>query len=239
MRPGATRAAERARRSIGTDIERLRLDAGITRRALGNSAGVNDSFLHRVEAGISPASVDIYARLAIALGADLSIRLYPNTGPTIRDRHQAGILESLLAAAHPRWARFTEVAVRRPSRGWIDLLLHDPARNEVVAVEIQSELRRLEQLVRWSEEKAAALPSWEGWGRLGTPTTSKLLLIRRTRTTRSVADEHWRQLALAYPADPRDALDAIRGDAPWPGPAILWAVDGKTLPEPRQIVAIP
>lgn len=54
--------------------------------------------------------METYARLAAALGADLSARLYPNTGPAIRDRHQAGIPEALLALLHPRWRPHTEVA---------------------------------------------------------------------------------------------------------------------------------
>ena len=35
------------------------------------------------------------------------------------------MLELLLAPLHPRWTPSTEVAVRQPSRGWIDLVLHD------------------------------------------------------------------------------------------------------------------
>lgn len=234
-------ASERARRSIGSDIERLRLDSGLSRRALAAASGVPDSFLGRVEAGTSAGSLETYLRVAVALGADLSIRLYPNTGPAIRDRHQAGILAALLGQLHPRWIRFAEVAVRRPSRGWIDVALLDERAGVLVAVEIQSELRRLEQLIRWSDEKAVSLPSWEGWGRLasGSPTISKLLVIRETRTTRAVARENRRQLAVAYPADPRDALESICATAAWPGAAVLWARGRGTAAAPWQLVAVP
>jgi hypothetical protein len=94
-----------------------------------------------------------------------------------------------------------------------------------LAAELQSELRRLEQLIRWSAAKADALPSWEGWARLGPEAAvSRLLLVRRTRTTRAVAAEFARQLRIAYPAHPDDALSALTGTAPWPGPALVWVV---------------
>ncbi len=153
------------------------------------------------------------------------MRVYPNTGPAIRDRHQARLLELLLGAVHPRWQVFTEVAVRRPGRGWIDAALHDPGARLIVASELQSELRRLEQLIRWQAMKAESLPSWEGWAHIGDePAISRLLVVRRTRATRAIAQEFGRQLRVAYPAHPDDALAALAGTAPWPGPAMVWAV---------------
>ena len=119
--------------------------------------------------------------------------------------------------------RVTEVAVRRPARGWIDLVLHDALAAQVVAVEIQSELRRLEQLIRWSGEKAASLPSWEGYARIGSvATTFRLLVVRRTRATRTIARDFASQLAVAYPAHPEDALAALTDGGSWPGDALLW-----------------
>jgi hypothetical protein len=54
------------------------------------------------------------------------------------------------------------------------------------------------------------------------PSISRLLLVRRTRTTEAVAREFARQLRLAYPAHPDDALASLTGTAPWPGPAMVW-----------------
>jgi transcriptional regulator with XRE-family HTH domain len=210
----------------------------VTRSELARGAGVDAGYLWRIEAGTERPSLEIYARLANALGADLAARLYPNTGPTIRDRHQAGILESLLSVVNPRWKPYLEIAVRRPSRGWIDVGLHDPRAGIFVAVEIQSELRRLDQLIRWSAEKAASLPSWEGWTRLGdAPTVSQLLIVRETRTNREVAATYRRQLRAAYPADAMDALDALTtATASWPGAAVVWASGRGTAAAPWRIV---
>ena len=210
------------------DIERLCADAGIPLESLSRAADVSPSFLRRIMAGKARPSLETYAKLAIPLGADLATRLYPNTGPTIRDRHQGRMLEALLEVRHPRWLPHTEVAVRKPARGWIDVVLREPRENLLVATEIESELRRLEQTVRWSREKAESLPSSLLWRPLDgdgdhPPSISRLLVVRRTRATRRTATEFAKQLALAYPVHPEDAMAALTGTAPWPGAALVWA----------------
>jgi hypothetical protein len=138
--------------------------------------------------------------------------------------------ELLLASRHPRWHPSAEVAVGHPVRGWIDQVLWDPSANLLVAGELESMLVRIEQQLRWSGEKAAALPSsgaWADWARVRVPEISRLLVVRWTRANREAASAARRALAVAYPADPRDALDALTGTATWPGPALLWArIDG-------------
>ena len=106
--------------------------------------------------------------------------------------------------------------------------LHDRRAELVLATEIESDMRRIEQTVRWSKEKAEALPSWTGWpGMLGgdgtAPRISQLLVVRRTRANERVARQFAKQLALAYPAHPEDAVAALAGEKPWPGSALVWA----------------
>jgi transcriptional regulator with XRE-family HTH domain len=224
-----TRAAMRveavAAAKFRDDVERLRSDAGLSIPELARLSGVDRARLYRVLAGQAGPSASTRARLAVALGADLAIRLYPNTGPLVRDRHQARIAEGLLEIVHPRWRPFPEVRVLRPSKGWIDLAFHEARQRVVVATEIQSEINRLEELIRWADEKARSLPSWDGWPMLGEPPAiSRLLVGRRTRATKTVAAQFERQLRLAYPAHPDDALEALTGaQADWPGPAMIWA----------------
>ena len=234
------RLTRQANLSFGEDVVRLRVDAGIARRELARAAGVNDSYLAKVEAGTAHPSIEICVRLGLALGADLAHRLYPTTGPTIRDRLQAAIAETLLSILHPRWHAFLELAVRRPSRGWIDVGLHSAMENVLVATEIQSELRRFEQLLRWAEAKADSIPSWEGFAQLGgPPTVSRLLIVRETRTNRAVAEEFRRVLRAAYPARPDEALDSLMAGSAWPGPALLWAVRDRARAGAFRIVARP
>jgi transcriptional regulator with XRE-family HTH domain len=217
-------AERRALASFGEEVRRLREDAGLIRAALARAAGIDASYLADIENGAARPSIETCLRLTMALGADLPLRLYPTTGPSVRDRHQSPIAEALLAALHPRWKAFTELATRRPSRGWVDMGLHDARASVFVATEIQSELRRIEQLIRWSDAKADSLPSWDGWRLLGEPPViSRLLIVRETRSNRELAAEFRRLLRTAYPADATDALAALSGPDNWPGPALLWA----------------
>jgi transcriptional regulator with XRE-family HTH domain len=223
------RSTRRRHATLAADLAHLREDAGVSRTRLAAEAGVDRRYLDRIESGAERPSLETYQRLASALGADLGTRIYANTGPAIRDGHQAPMLELLLRELHPRWRPFVEVAVRRPGRGWIDAVLHDPRERLAIATELQSELRRLEQLIRWQAAKADSLPSWDGWPHLGEgPEISRLLVVRRARATRAIAAEFARQLRTAYPAHPDDAVAAITGTTPWPGPALVWvSLDGR------------
>lgn len=124
-----------------------------------------------------------------------------------------------------------EVPVYRPVRGVIDLVAHDRAANLAVATEVQSQMRRLEQQVRWSNEKADALPS-AGFWRFADPAPriERLLVLRSTRSNRELATRFAETLATAFPAASSEAYRALTTPyAPWPGSALLWAtVDGDT-----------
>jgi transcriptional regulator with XRE-family HTH domain len=220
----ARRQATRIHHGLGEDLRRLREDAGVARSQLAVAAGIDLAFLCRIEDGRERPSLDTYVRLTNALGSDFSARIYPNTGPSIRDRHQARILEALLSELHVRWRPYPEVAVREPARGWIDAVLHAQRDEEVVATEIQSDLRRIEQQIRWFGEKVRSLPSWEGWPQLGSiGEPSRLLVVRSTRATRRLGREFERQLSAAYPAHPADAIASLTGTKPWSGAALVWA----------------
>jgi len=209
----------------------MREDAGVSRAAIARLAGVDASVVSRLEAGSIAPTLETYARVAEALGADLAARVYPQTGPAVRDRHQVRMAELLLGLLDARWVVAPEVAVRRPVRGWVDLVLHDPGARTVVATELESTLRTIERLIRRSDEKASALPSasaWARWRDAGLePRVSRLLVVRWTRANREVATAARRLLRDAYPADPRDALESLSGSAAWPGAAMLWSrLDG-------------
>ena len=165
----AGRQATRLRGQLGVQIRDLRSDAGVGLRALAEAAGVDYGFLSRVERGIREPSISVLSAIAEALGADLSVRLYPNTGPIVRDHIQARMVEELLRIAHPRWRRMTEVPVYKPARGRIDVVLHDPQPAEVVATEVHSQVRRLEQQLGWAHMKAESLPSADFWRFSGQP----------------------------------------------------------------------
>ena len=217
-------------RALGAEIRRLREDAGVTQVELAREARMSPGHLCDIEGGRGDWSPRSLNRIAVALGADLSIRLYPNTGPHIRDRIQVRIVEALLRMLHPRWRPSVEVAVRHPARGIIDSVLDDRSSPVIVAVESESDLRRVEQHLRWTQDKADSLPSSDLWRftvgeRDEEPSISRLLVLRSTRSNRELVRDLEATFRAAYPADP----DAIRqalttADAPWPGAGMLWAV---------------
>jgi hypothetical protein len=113
------------------------------------------------------------------------------------------MIEALIRILHPRWQAHPEVAVLRPSRGFVDLVLEDA--RLPIAAEAQFDLRRLEAQVRRYTEKAGGLPFTNLAGGRDV-TVSRLLLLRCTRRTRELAREFAATLAAAYPARTRDTL---------------------------------
>lgn len=224
----AARRAGDIRRALGRDYATLRVDAGLNRSRVARAARLSPSSVGRVEDGLIEPDLETMVRLASVLGCDVSIRLFP-TGPPIRDRLQAPMLEAILALAHPAWRRLVEVPVAGVVPGVIDGVLAHPARPLLVAIEVQSELRRAEETIRRATEKAEAL----GPSRLGITTaaafrvagaeTSRLLVLRSTASTRAVVRDLERTFAAAWPARAAEVLAALRDPlVPWPGPAIVW-----------------
>ncbi len=226
QREARWRAVE-VRRSVGTSIRRAREDAGLSRAAVAAAAGIDRTYIHRIEQATSGVSVEVLSTVAAVLGAEIGISFNALTGPAIHDRTQAPMEEALLRVVHRRWVPTLEVRVSTPSRGVIDLVLDDEPADTLVAAEFQGQLRRLEQQIRWHREKQEALPSSELWrfarnGGTRQLTTSRMLVLRSTRALRDLAATYELTFRAAYPARCADAVASLVGDMPWPGPAIVW-----------------
>jgi transcriptional regulator with XRE-family HTH domain len=217
----AARLAGEISRRIGEQVRTAREDAGLSLTRVALAGGLSKSRLHDIEAGRCQPRWETLARVSAVLGLRLGVGLYPDSGPLIREHVQAVMLTALLAAAHQRWRRRPEVAVYRPVRGVIDMVLDDDVEALAVACEAQSELRRPEQQLRWSHAKADALATARE--EQGHPrSVSRLLLLRSTLRTRTVVATYADLFAAAYPAHAIDAYAALTEERPWPGDAILW-----------------
>lgn len=203
------------------------------RKRLAEAAGISQSHLSKVEAGRVWVSDETATAIALALGAQLEVRLRVGTGSPIRDHIQARIVEALLRIAHPRWGRLVEVPVHRPVRGSIDVVFYDPAAGIVIATEVQSQIRRLEQQLRWGNEKARAILPGRALPQIGTAPAdvSQLLVIRSTRADREIVATYASTIRTAFPVAPGAAYAALTtGAGAWPGAALLWAtVEGPTV----------
>lgn len=196
----------------------MRLDANVSVAELSRATNVAAGHLSRIEAGQANASMEVLIAVGVALGADLSVRYFPGSGPRIHDRFQALMVEALIRSLDPRWRVQLEVPVSKPSRGVIDAVLRDATTPLVVATEVHSDLHRLEQQLRWAHEKAKALTSLAG-----APRVSELLILRSTVRKRELARQYGATLRAAFPARAAEALAALTTpEAPWPGPAIVW-----------------
>jgi transcriptional regulator with XRE-family HTH domain len=207
-------------RGLGTEMRRMREDAGRSQAAVSRASGISQGHVSAMEAGTARPSLETILAIAAALGCDLSVRMFPGTGPRIRDRIQVAMSEALLASLHPRWRAQPEVPIYRPVRGVIDLVLADAAAHLVVPTELQSELRRVEQQIRWSVQKADALASMPEFAG---DRVSRLLVVRNTAAMRETVRAAAQTLAAAYPARASDAIAALTADRPWPGSALIWA----------------
>jgi transcriptional regulator with XRE-family HTH domain len=218
IRRETTRRVRWIETRIGEDIRRVRLDASVSLAALGRATDIDPAYIGRIEAGVEHPSLEVLAAIGVALGADLSVRYFAGAGPRIHDRFQAPMLEALLTDLHTRWRPELEVAVRNPVHGVIDAVLRDPVAGLAIATEVQSDLRRLEQQIRWSREKA------DGLATLHADTyISQLLVLRSTVRTRELARRYDATLRAAFPARTAEAFAALTTpEAPWPGPAIVW-----------------
>jgi transcriptional regulator with XRE-family HTH domain len=215
------------RRSIGVDVERMRIDSATTLAHLASVARLDRSFVGRIESGDANPSLETLMTLAIALGADLSVKFYPGTGPRLTDRHQSRMVEAVLQRLAPAWRPHLEVPVSRPFRGVIDVVFERLGERRFVVSEAYSTVARLEQQIRWSADKAASLGSWSLVEPGSEWTSSRLLILRSTAANRDLARTFESTLHTAYPAKTRDAARSLTGGEPWPGDAIIWVrIDG-------------
>ena len=196
---------------------------GLSQARLAAAAGVSQSIVSMLEAGQIDPGIEVLARLSAALGGRLALRIDPGIGTPIRDHIQAAMIDGLLRVLSRSWRPALEVTVYHPVRGVIDLVLNHGIGSLAIAAEAHSELRRVEQQLRWATAKTDALAALEParW-------VSRLLLLRVTHRNRETVAAFSELFAAAYPANYREAVAALTGSEPWPGAALLWmdVIDG-------------
>ena len=153
----------------------------------------------------------------------------PSSGPRVKDHLQVRMLEALLRELITRWEPRLEVPVYRPVHGVIDIVLASGDGGDLVAGEgAQRALgrRRADPLGTPEDRRPAVGDGWP-WG-VGASRRASDSCCSVTRGQCAVLVAHAAAVFdAAYPASSAAAFEALVGDRPWPGDAVVWVrLDG-------------
>jgi transcriptional regulator with XRE-family HTH domain len=194
----AVAIAARIRVAIGRELHEARVTAGLSQREVGSAVGMSHSQVSRIDRGeLTNVTVEQLSRLAVAVGLELSVRLYPGSDP-VRDIAHVRLLERLRGELHPSLSWRTEVPL--PIEG--DLRAWDAVvggRGWRVAVEAETRIGDAQALQRRLSRKV----------RDGGVAHVVLLVADTVRNREAVAASGSGLLAM-FPGGARAALDALR-----------------------------
>ena len=188
---------------IGEELRLTRVSRGLTIAAVGHTVGISTAELSRIERSRAPRVPFItLARIASAVGLDLSARLYPG-GTPIRDAPQISLLSdfSVELASTLRWDTEVPLPISGDARAWDGMIR---GANWRFGVEAETSPRDGQALVRRLQLK---LRDGEVDG--------VVLLVRDTRQTRLFLDAAEMELGAFLPLGSRQILGALRrGERP-------------------------
>lgn len=200
---------------FGEDYRELRLRAGVSQRAVAIAIDVDRSVITRLEQGDPTVGPAIRARACAVLGADFRMQLYPERSSMIYDAAHARLAERVIALAATDWKVEPEAPL--PGRRSVDLCLSSPLC--IVLIEVESRIRRLEEIQRELHAKRDAVLARFGPERcvhvvLALPPTNHHLAFLRT---------HPALVAATFPVPSARLRRALAAPGlPFPGDGILW-----------------
>ena len=205
-------AQRRMRRQLAElldEIHERRLMSGATQAGLGEAVGISRSLVGTLERDEleDPGLIQL-ARLAAAVGLDLSLRAFPGSSP-LRDAAQVQLLNRLRAECHPTLTWTLEATVAPGDPRAFDALIGQ--RPHAAAVEGISRLRDVQRQTRQIQAKLEASGLAAG-----------ILLIASTKGNREALREAGRRLTDAFPLDSRRVLAMLRrGEIPQVGGIVV------------------
>ncbi len=197
---------------IAQELRLARMTGGLTQAEVGRRAGLTQEYVSAVERATVSGSLDALCRVAAACGHDLTVRLYPADGVSLRDAGQVRIADAIVREADASWRARLEVAV---GDGRAHDLVLDRA-DEVVAVEIERRIVDLQAQLRAAERKRASLAEIEA-----RPVRLVIALPATDTTHRLIADNRG-LLTRSFPTPARRIWRAIRTGRPIGGDGILF-----------------
>ena len=197
------RRGQRLVREFAEEVRAARLAAGLSQRTAASAIGLSKSAISRIERGIPPIpDLITAARVAQAVGLDLTVKCYP-AGGILRDAGHVALLQRFLENVASSVARTLEAPIRRvgDQRAW-DLLLR--IGDVRIGVAAETRIRDLQALIRREQAKARD----DGVAVL-------ILLVAKTRANRRALAEAGPILTADFAMDTRGVLKCLRrGEAP-------------------------
>jgi len=136
IRQRGLRMGSTQRKRAGEELRTARLAAGLSQRAVGAIVGLSHSAIGRLERGeLQRVTLDRIAVMAVALGLDLRMGLFPSGSP-VRDAAHLALIERLRqrVARTLRWR--TEVPVPLPGDlRSADVIIDGPLVDAIVEAE--------------------------------------------------------------------------------------------------------
>jgi transcriptional regulator with XRE-family HTH domain len=199
------------------EFRALRLRAGLSQAEVARSVGVNRSVISRLEHGRISVAPQIRARATALLGAEFRMSLYPIGAALIQDEAQVQAIERILEMRHPRWRATVEAPVPGPGRRSTDLRLE--CGSDIVLIEYESRIGKLEEIVRECHDKREAVAAAVGPDRR----VHVLLALSMTKRHRALVGDHPATIVATFPLSNAEIETVLVGpDGRWPGDGILW-----------------
>jgi hypothetical protein len=157
-----------------------------------------------IERGTRVPDIETACTLATAVGHELSLRLFPMHGVSLRDSGQLGLAQAIVQAAHEAWHPGMEVPIAPGSmdRRAADLIL--TGRGEILHIEIERRLVDVQAQLRAAQLKRAVMAQ-----RVDAP-VRLVIAIPATRRAREVAARIGPVIRAALPASSSAVWQAIR-----------------------------
>lgn len=199
----------RVLRELADELRAARLAAGMTQRSVAQVAGTSRSQVGRIErAELRSLSLVLAARVASAVGLDLSVRAYPS-GPRLRDAGHLELIGRVRSTFASSWRLRLEapLPIESDQRAWDLLARLGPLR---VGVDVENRLTDIQAFLRREELKKRD----GGVDRL-------IIVVRATHLNRAAVRSAAAALAATLPVSSRRALAAIRAGRDPGGDALL------------------
>lgn len=143
----ASRLAARSLATVGEELRRARIGAGLSQVAVARSAGLCHTTVSRIERGrLRGVSIGVLDRACTVVGLELVLRGYPN-GDAIRDAAHTALLERLRRRLPQacRWSAEVPLPIPGDLRAW-DAVIGPPS--APTAVEAETRLYDLQAMER-------------------------------------------------------------------------------------------